>query len=230
VDKPKPHSGPATASAAPAASAPVFDSAFRHRLFDLFRWRRDVRRFKSQPLDEGVLEELLAAANLAPSVGLSQPWRFVTVDDPKRRAAVQANFTAANREALADYCGEQAQRYARLKLAGLKEAPLQLAVFCDEATLQGHGLGRKTMPEMLRYSVVAAVQNLWLAARSRDVGVGWVSILDPEALRRDLDLPADWQLVAYLCIGIPQAETTEPELETAGWEERRPLDDMLLRR
>lgn len=213
-----------------AEAPPRFDADFRQQLLSLFRWRRDVRRFKSDPLDDAVLEELLTAANLGPSVGLSQPWRFVSVNDPERRAAIKTNFERANKAALADYQGERAQHYAQLKLAGLKEAPVQLAVFCDETTPQGHGLGRKTMPEMLRYSVVTAIQNLWLAARSLEVGVGWVSILAPDEVRRDLALPDDWTLVAYLCIGYPLEETVAPELEKAGWEERRPLKDMLLKR
>ena len=230
MTKPPANNAPTPADRPGATVPPVFDDAFRQRLFELFRWRRDVRHFKRDPIAPAVLTELLAAANLAPSVGLSQPWRFVQVESPDRRAAVQANFTHANRAALADYRGEQARLYARLKLAGLKQAPVQLAVFCDETTPQGHGLGRKTMPEMLRYSVVAAVQNLWLAARSRQVGVGWVSILDPAALCRDLAVPDHWALVAYLCIGYPKTDTTEPELQAEGWEGRRPPEDMLLRR
>ena len=209
---------------------PEFDSQFQRQLFSLFEWRRDVRRFKSDPVSDDILVQLLTAANLAPSVGLSQPWRFVQVTDPARRAELRENFQRANKEALEDYQGERARSYARLKLAGLDEAPVHLAVYCDEATTQGHGLGRKSMPEMLRYSVVTAVQNLWLAARSLEVGVGWVSILEPEGVNHSLSVPEDWTLVAYLCIGYPQEDTAEPELERRGWEERRALSDMLIRR
>ena len=209
---------------------PEFDSQFQAKLFSLFEWRRDVRRFKRDPLSDDTLALLLSAANLAPSVGLSQPWRFVQVIDPARRAEVRENFQRANKEALADYDGERANNYARLKLAGLDEAPVHFAVFCDEATTQGHGLGRKSMPEMLRYSVVTAVQNLWLAARSLEVGVGWVSILEPQSLNATLSVPEDWTLVAYLCIGYPQEAAAEPELERQGWEERRGLLDMVIQR
>jgi len=210
---------------------PEFDSHFQRQLFSLFQWRRDVRRFKSDPLSDDILVQLLTAANLAPSVGLSQPWRFVQVTDPARRTEVRENFLRANEEALADYHGERARSYARLKLAGLDDAPVHLAVYCDETTTQGHGVGRKSMPEMLRYSVVTAVQNLWLAARSLEVGVGWVSILEPEGVNGSLSVPEEWALIAYLCIGYPQQEdSAEPELERLGWEERHTLSEMLIRR
>jgi 5,6-dimethylbenzimidazole synthase len=97
---------------------------------------------------------------------------------------------------------------------------VHLAVCADEATGQGHGLGRQTMPETIRYSVVAAIQTLWLAARAEGLGVGWVSILDPEAVRVTLDLPAGWAFVAYLCLGWPEEEHDDPELERRGWEQR----------
>ncbi len=121
------------------AEPPTFDDAFRARLHDLFVWRRDVRRFRVDPLPAGALQRLIAAACLGPSVGLSQPWRFVVVDHPARRQAVIDDFTARNAEALASYQGARAQRYARLKLAGLGEAPCQLAVFADHATARGQG-------------------------------------------------------------------------------------------
>lgn len=208
----------------------VFDSAFRARLRDLLVWRRDVRRFRPDPLPDGTLERLVELACLAPSVGLSQPWRFVEVADPARRSAVRDNFEACNAEALADYTGERAGLYARLKLAGLDEAPLQLAVFADRSTAQGHGLGRRTMPEMIEYSVVTAIHTLWLAARAEGIGLGWVSILDPERIAAILDVPADWSFIGYLCLGYPQAEDDTPALERAGWEQRRDADSFLLRR
>lgn len=209
---------------------PAFDAPFRARLNELFRWRRDVRRFRGDPLPEDLLDALLKAASLAPSVGLSQPWRFVLVEDAARRSAVRHNFETQNREALDSYHGEDAKRYATLKLEGLSEAPVQLAVFCDCETARGKGLGSRTMPETLRYSVVAAVQNLWLAARGHGVGVGWVSILDPEAVREDLELPEDWTLVAYLCLGYPQEEHLDPELERLQWEKREDYRANLIRR
>ena len=153
---------------------PEFDAAFRDKLRDLFLWRRDVRRFRTVPLPDGLVEGLLAQAALAPSVGNSQPWRFVIVEDPARRKRVRDDFETANKDALEGYSGERARTYAGLKLAGLDRAPVQLAVFSDQATVRGHGLGQNTMPEMLPYSVVAAVNTLWLAARAAGVGVGLV--------------------------------------------------------
>lgn len=213
-----------------AAPPPVFDTQFKRSLGELFAWRRDVRRFLCDPLPAGVLDDLLATAALAPSVGNSQPWRFVTVDEPSRRAAVRANFEAANADALADFTGEQAKLYATLKLSGLDDAPVHVAVFAELTTKDGHGLGKKTMPETLAYSVVGAVNTLWLAARAVGVGVGWVSILSPGEVNRALDVPEDWLLVAYLCIGYPQEEHVDPELQRHGWQDRLSPDDIIIRR
>jgi 5,6-dimethylbenzimidazole synthase len=211
-------------------SLPDFDADFYAKLVELFSWRRDVRRFLTEPLPEGLLEELLALACMAPSVGLSEPWRFVVVRSPERRARVKSNFEKANQEALKGYQGEQARLYASLKLAGLDQAPAQVAVFCDEGTSQGSGLGRATMPEMAAYSVVTAVQTLWLAARARGIGLGWVSILDPAELCRSLEAPESWKLVAYLCLGYPEEQGQVPELSKAGWEKRRPPEKFVSER
>ena len=207
---------------AAATSPPAFDAAFQHRLLDLFRWRRDVRRFRPDPLPSGLLDHLLDTAALAPSVGLSEPWRFVIVDDPERRAAVRANFEHCNAQALGGHSGERADTYARLKLAGLDEAPCHLAVFAEPDPAQGHGLGRATMPETTAYSAVMAIHTLWLAARAAGLGLGWVSILAPDAVTDALDVPAGWQFVGYFCLGYPQAATDRPTLEAEGWEYRRP--------
>ncbi len=202
------------------SSAPRFDAAFLEGLDALFAWRRDVRRFLSDPLPAGLLEELLARAELAPSVGNAQPWRFVVVESAAARAAVRENFLRCNAEALASYHGERQALYAGLKLEGLDKAPLQLAVFCDEACGQGEGLGRATMPETLVFSVVGAISLLWLAARARGIGMGWLSILDPDSVKADLNVPADWRFVAYLCLGYPVEEHLDPELERHGWQSR----------
>ena len=209
---------------------PEFDAAFGAQLGELFRWRRDVRRFRRDPVAPALVDELLDLACLAPSVGHSQPWRFVLVETPGRRAAVCEDFLRCNREALAGYAGERARLYAGLKLAGLEEAPVHLAVFADEGTPSGHGLGRRTMPETLRYSVVTAVHTLWLAARARGVGVGWVSILDPAEVARILGVPAGWSLVAYLCVGYPEEQHDGPELARAGWQQLDPVGRHVWRR
>ena len=209
---------------------PAFDAAFRARLHELFAWRRDVRRFRTDPLPDGTVERLIGEACLSPSVGLSQPWRFVLVDDHARRRAVAANFAAANAAALAAQDDDHAGLYAHLKLAGLAEAPVQFALFADRGTAQGHGLGRMTMPETVEYSAVAALVTLWLAARAEGIGLGWVSILDPAAVATALDVPADWRFVGFFCLGYPAAEDNRPELARAGWENRRPAEAFILRR
>jgi 5,6-dimethylbenzimidazole synthase len=209
---------------------PIFDEIFRRQLLDLFRWRRDVRRFKTTPIDPADLDDLLEIAGLAPSVGLSQPWRFVIVDDPARRAAIRASFQRCNAEALASQDDDRTGLYARLKLAGLDEAPCHLAVFAEPHPAQGHGLGQHTMPETTAYSAVMAIFTLWLAARARSLGVGWVSILDPAQVTAALDVPADWIFVGYFCIGTPEADHDTPELEREGWEHRRPAVSVRLQR
>jgi 5,6-dimethylbenzimidazole synthase len=198
-----------------------FDAAFRERLHDLLVWRRDVRRFRTDPLPAGTLERLFEVAMLAPSVGLSQPWRFIVVDDPARRAAVRDVFAVCNADALASYAGERAAQYAELKLEGLREAPCQFAVFTDHATAAGHGLGRRTMPETADYSAVAAISMMWLAARAEDIGMGWISIVDPARMSDILDVPASWRFIGYFCLGYPQEESDRPALDRAGWESRR---------
>jgi 5,6-dimethylbenzimidazole synthase len=207
-----------------------FDPAFRARLRELLIWRRDVRRFRREPLPNGAVEALIELACLAPSVGLSQPWRFVIVDDRTRRAAIRQNFATCNAEALAAQSQHRAGRYAQLKLAGLDEAPCHLAVFADRSTAQGHGLGRHTMPEMIDYSAVTAVHTIWLAARAHGVGMGWVSILDPQAVAALLDVPPAWKFIGYFCLGYPQADDTIPELEQSGWEQRRLPSAVIVRR
>ena len=155
------------------------EDAFRTQLHELFRLRRDVRSFRSDPLGAGTLQHLLESACLAPSVGFSQPWRFVSVNSLSCRMQVIAEFEAENELAASKYDDAQQAEYRLLKLAGLREAPEHLAVFVQNATMTGRGLGRATMPESLAYSVVAAIQNLWLAARAEGIGIGWVSILLP---------------------------------------------------
>jgi 5,6-dimethylbenzimidazole synthase len=210
--------------------SPRFDARFRAELEELFRWRRDVRRFRREALPAGTLERLIALAHLSPSVGLSQPWRFVIVDDKARRRAIAENFRVANAAALAAQSDDDARLYATLKLAGLDEAPVQFAVFADRATEQGRGLGRLTMPEMIEYSAVGAVQTLWLAARAEGLGLGWVSILDPAQVAVALDVPAAWHFIGYFCLGVPQEESETPALERQGWERRVDVGAVIVRR
>jgi len=202
-------------------AAPTFDELFIRHFADLIRWRRDVRRFRTTPVEEELLHTIIRFASLCPSVGYSQPWRFISVGDPNLRASIRANFAKCNEAALRSYAGEKAQLYAKLKLAGLDQAPEHLAVFCDMQTPFGQGLGRQTMPEMLEYSAVIAVHTLWLAARAHGLGVGWVSILEPSDVKRILSAPNAWKLIAYLCIGYPEEEHLDPELARHNWEQYR---------
>jgi 5,6-dimethylbenzimidazole synthase len=199
-----------------------FSQGFRDELADLMRWRRDVRRFRDSAVDEAMLERCLTAFSMAPSVGLSEPWRLIRVQSPASRAAMQANFATANAKALACQTSDRAAVYARLKLSGMAEAPVQFAVFCDDTTPKGAGLGAGTMPETRTYSVIAAITLFWLAARAEGLSVGWVSILDPAQVQRDLDVPPSWAFVAYLCVGWPEENQPLPELERLGWEARTP--------
>ena len=194
-------------------SDPVFNDAFRTQLDLLMRYRRDVRRFRTDPVDPQVFDRCLAAFATAPSVGLSEPWRILRLDSAAMRQAALTNFQEMNARALQGYDGDRAERYAGLKLSGLQEAPIQLAVYCDDGTSKGHGLGAQSMPEMRRYSVVSAVTLFWLRLRAEGLGLGWVSILDPDRLSRDLEVPADWTLIGLFCIGYPQHISDHPELE-----------------
>lgn len=198
----------------------AFSDSFRTDLSQLMRWRRDVRRFRSDPVDEALLMQCLDTFRLAPSVGLSEPWRIVRVISPELRQKSIENYQTANATALEGYDGEKAAMYSGLKLSGMSEAPEHIAIFCDDSTSKGSGLGATTMPEMRRYSVVGAINLMWIHARAHGLGMGWVSILDAPKLCADLDIPQDWSLIAYLCIGWPEANSTTPELETAGWETR----------
>ena len=210
--------------------SPRFSDEFKSQFHQLLLWRRDVRRFRPRPVDPRLVTELLSLACLAPSVGNSQPWRFVIVSDARRRAKVLESFRRCNEDARAAYSGERAALYASLKLAGLVEAPCHLAVLVDEAVSAGHGLGRHTMPETLHYSAVAAIQVFWLAARAHGLGVGWVSILDPAEVVDALDVPSNWSLVAYLCVGYPEEEHLDPELERHGWQQRADVSQFILQR
>ncbi|MGB0697392.1 MAG: 5,6-dimethylbenzimidazole synthase [Rhodospirillaceae bacterium] len=204
-----------------AINAPAFDQAFLEDFETLLQWRRDVRHFRRDPVPSDLIERLLSLARYSPSVGLSEPWRFVLVETPSRRDLVRRSFAACNEHALQGYDGDQAKLYASLKLSGLDDAPVHLAVFAESDPEQGAGLGRATMPETLCYSVVSAIQTLWLAARAHGLGLGWVSILDPAEVAQACDAPTSWKLVAYLCIGYPDQSADTPELQRMGWEKRQ---------
>ena len=205
-----------------------FEQSARQAVYRAIRERRDVRRgFLPEPMPDDLLGRLLEAAHNAPSVGLMQPWRFIVVRDIGVRQRIHNIFLNANKQALAGYEGEQQRNYAGLKLEGILEAPQNLCIVCDSQSSQGHQLGRRTMPETALYSAVCAVQNLWLAARAEGIGVGWVSILDPNELRRALEIPDHITPLAYLCLGYVETFAAEPDLERAGWERRTPLSSVI---
>ena len=206
-----------------------FSPDFQSDLWSLIRMRRDVRRFKPDAIDPEIVDRCLRSFSLAPSVGLSEPWRIVMVNSAEGRAAARENFLEANADALAGYSGDDAKIYSGLKLSGMDLSPVQMSVWCDPGTTKGKGLGAGTMPEMKAYSCVSAVMQFWLMLKAHGVGMGWVSILDPDRLARDLDVPDGWKLIGYFCIGYPEEEHETPELERAGWEQRQALPDMLVR-
>ncbi|EBA13553.1 5,6-dimethylbenzimidazole synthase [Roseobacter sp. CCS2] len=192
--------------------------AHRDALQDILLWRRDVRHFLPDPVPQDVLDRLRKAMDFAPSVGNARPWRVLHVKSTKRRNAVIQNFEAENAKAAKLYQDDQRAAYNALKLAGLREAPVHLAIFTETEPDAGHGLGRQTMPEMLNYSTVAAIHTLWLAARAENLGVGWVSILDPKAVAQALDAVPNWQLTGYLCIGKAASDDDTPLLHRNAWQ------------
>ncbi|MEG3159078.1 5,6-dimethylbenzimidazole synthase [Sphingomonas sp. LB2R24] len=214
-----------------ADTPPVFKADFAAQFDMLLRWRRDVRHFLPTPITDADLRALLETAALAPSVGNAQPWRFVRVRSPSIRAHLADHVDTANAVAAeAQLDLDRRAHYRSLKLHGLREAPEVVAVFSDEAPLAGHGLGRTTMHDTLRYSTVMAIHTLWLAARLRGIGLGWVSILDPAAVATMLDVPRDWTLIAVLCLGYPEHPSTIPELERRDWQHREPVADRIIER
>lgn len=187
--------------------------------------RRDVRRdFKPDPIPDAVLQRILNAAHHAPSVGFMQPWDFILVRSEATRRQLKAAFEQANAEGAAQFEGERRAQYRALKLEGILEAPLGVCVTCDRSRNGPVVLGRTTMPEMDLYSTVCAVQNLWLAARAENIGMGWVSIIHPDALHRILAIPEHIVPIAYLCLGYVGAFAERPDLERAGWLQRAPLE------
>ncbi|MDX1757757.1 MAG: 5,6-dimethylbenzimidazole synthase [Marinobacter sp.] len=202
----------------------LFNSTDQQLLTDIMLHRRDVRgnNFLPDELPSEVVEQILRAATLAPSVGFSQPWEFVLVRDPAVRRRVADSFEAENRKAEAQFSDHRRQLYSRLKLEGILEAPLNVAVFYKPSS--GPVLGQTTIRETGEYSVVCAIQNMWLMARALNVGMGWVSILNPQDVKTILQAPADHKLVAWLCLGYVKQFHDQPELEKLQWERRKPLD------
>jgi len=202
-------------------------------LEEIMRHRRDVRgnRFLSEPIQEDDIQRILDAALMAPSVGFSQPWEFVLVKNKETRTEIAHSFFEENQKAKELFEAHQfeagkLEQYEQLKLEGIVESPLNLAVFYNPK--KGPVLGQTSMPEMGKYSVVCAVQNMWLMARSMNIGIGWVSILDPQKVKRILNAPKDRELIAYLCIGKVDKFYDQPELEMLEWEARKKKAQVVL--
>lgn len=205
-----------------------FDAAERAAVYRAIETRRDVRtEFLPDPISDEILARLLRAAHCAPSVGLSQPWSFVLVRAPETRRRIAEIFARRNAEAAAMFEGERAEQYRRLKLEGIEVAPLNVCVTADRTRGGPVVLGRTHQPDMDLYSAVCAVQNFWLAARAEGIGVGWVSILDPDDLKPVLGLPEHVAVVAYLCVGHVDRLHQRPELEARRWGARLPLGDLV---
>ena len=190
--------------------------------------RRDVRKdFLPDPIPEDTLRRILVAAHHAGSVGYMQPWDFLVIRRAEARQAVKALFVQANRAAALEYQGEKAGLYRGLKLEGIQEAPINICVTCTRDRGGPSILGRATVPETDLYSTCCAIQNLWLAARAEGIGVGWVSILDYDALKRLFGIPHDVWVIAYLCVGFVKNFADQPDLEKAGWRKRLPLEQLV---
>ena len=190
--------------------------------------RRDTRaEFNSDPVPDDVLNRILDAAHHAPSVGFMQPWDFIVIRDRKVKQSIKDGFELAHREAAEMFEGERREKYRSFKLEGIMEAPLGICVTCDRSRTGDVVIGRTANPEMDLYSSVCAVQNLWLAARAENLGLGWVSIIHHDALREILGIPEHIVPVAYLCIGYVSHFHEKPELEKAGWLPRMSVESLI---
>lgn len=205
-----------------------FADTQRQGVYQAIFERRDVRaEFKSTPIPDEVLARLLLAAHHAPSVGFMQPWNFMVIRSASIKQQVHQAFSQANQEAALMFPDEKQATYRSLKLEGILEAPLNLCITCDRQRSGPVVIGRTHIPTMDLFSSICAVQNLWLAARAEGIGVGWVSIFNPQNLRDILQIPEHIVPVAYLCVGYVDFFHRKPELESAGWLPRLPLTELV---
>ncbi|MDQ2650842.1 MAG: 5,6-dimethylbenzimidazole synthase, partial [Actinomycetota bacterium] len=230
-ERPVPLVGDTTSAAARAADPAGWrlDDDHRGALYATIGARRDVRRFRPDPVPDDVVHRLLEAAHAAPSVGHSQPWRFVLVTDPATRE--QAGLLA-DQERLgqaAELTPEAAQQLLDLQLEGIREAPLGIIVCCDRRTPAAGVLGRRQYPDADLWSCACAIENLWLAARAEGLGVGWVTLVPPEQLTGLLGIPDGVEPLGWLCVGWPDERNPLPGLERAGWSTRIPVDELVQR-
>ena len=210
--------------------AEAFSAKERAAVYRAIETRRDVRdQFLPDPLPDELIGRLLHAAHSAPSVGFMQPWNFILVTDPVVREGAWQAFSRANEEAAVLFESDRRETYRSLKLEGIRKAPLSICVTCDPDRAGKVVLGRTHNPRMDAYSVVCAVQNLWLAARAEGVGVGWVSIFHDADIRALLGIPGRIEIIAWLCIGFVDELYREPELALKGWRQRLALEEVIFR-
>lgn len=196
-------------------------------LYEAIFKRRDIRHFKSDPIPRDIIKRILKAAHHAGSVGFMQPWNFILIEDLSLRKKVKEIFDLQNDLAKENYSEERKKIYQSLKLEGILDSAFNICVTCDRTRKGPHVLGRNSILDVDIYSTCCAIQNLWLAARSEGVGVGWVSILDNSSLKTLLEIPEHILPVAYLCVGYPIEFREKPLLEEIGWEKRENLEQLI---
>ena len=190
--------------------------------------RRDVRaHFTPEPISDNTLTKILHAAHHAPSVGFSQPWNFVLIKDNTTREIIKKSFQTEHKHAAELVDDDRKSDYLSFKLEGIMESPINICVTYDPTKFGPFVIGRTSIPEAGIYSVCCAIQNLWLAARTEGVGLGWVSIISNNVLKKQLGLPEHIIPVAYLCLGHVTNFETKPDLERAGWLPRLELKDVV---
>lgn len=212
--------------ATPPDSDDQFCDAERAAVYRVIRQRRDMRHFRPTPIDAAVLQRLLEAAHAAPSVGLMQPWRFIRITEPSLRREIHAQVEQ-ERQCTARALGVRAEEFLSLKVEGILDCG-ELLVAALMPAREAHIFGRRTLPQMDLASVACAIQNLWLAARAENLGMGWVSLFEPQSLAALLGLPAGAEPVAILCLGEVDNFYSAPMLELEGWASPRPLSELVM--
>jgi nicotinate-nucleotide--dimethylbenzimidazole phosphoribosyltransferase len=207
----------------------AFPGPARDSFYEIVAARRDIRRFRPDPVDEVILDRVLTAAHRAPSVGHSQPWRFIVVTEAGTRERAARMADEQRLKQARQLAPESARRLLDLQLEGIREAPYGVVVACDRRTPAAGVLGRATFPDADLWSCACAIENLWLAARAEGLGVGWVTLFDPDELSDLLELPEGVVTLGWLCLGWPDERPPAPGLERAGWSRRQPLADVVRR-
>jgi len=206
----------------------IINDEERDALYKVIFSRRDVRKdFIKKPIPDDVLERILMAGHHAPSVGFMQPWDFILVTEENTKLALKKGYDIASKESAIQFSEDKKEEYKNFKLEGILEAPLGICITCDRKRNGPVVIGRTIKPEMDLYSSVCAIQNIWLAARAENIGLGWVSIIHDDVLRKTLNIPNNIEIIAYLCLGYVSKFNQKPELEEFGWLPREPLKKLI---